>query len=145
MRIKNILMILGPNLALARPCEKSMYGKETAESIKSQITDLAEHLNLKCEIFQSNWEGALIDKIQEAKNIFDGVIINAGALSHYSYALRDAVSDARIPFVEVHTSNIFNREDFRKVSVISEVCVGQIVGFGKASYLLALHAIREIT
>ena len=108
------------------------------------MIEYSENLGLNSEVFQSNWEGALIDKIHTSKDDFDGGIINAGALSHYSYALRDALSFIRIPFVEVHMTNIYSREEFRRHSVISEVCVGQIAGFGKNSYLLALSAIKEL-
>lgn len=144
MKRKNVLIILGPNLNLTGVREKSVYGEETAESIKSQIISLGEELGMECEVFQSNWEGALIDKIHSIIDSHDGVIINAGALAHYSYALRDAISACRIPFVEAHMSNIFNREEFRKHSVISDVCVGQVIGFGKNSYFLALRALKEL-
>lgn len=144
MKRKNVLIILGPNLNLTGVREKSVYGEETAESIKSQIISLGEELGMECEVFQSNWEGALIDKIHSIIDSHDGVIINAGALAHYSYALRDAIPACRIPFVEAHMSNIFNREEFRKHSVISDVCVGQVIGFGKNSYFLALRALKEL-
>ena len=93
--------------------EKSVYGNETAESINAQIADRAEKMDYACEIFQSNWEWALVDKIHEARGNFDGVILNGGALSHYSYARGDAIAAVRIPFVEVHMSNIYAREEFR--------------------------------
>lgn len=144
MRNKNVEIILGPNLNMTGIREKSIYGEETAESIESQIKIHGENIGINCEVFQSNWEGALIDKIQSLKDNFDGVIINPGALAHYSYALRDAISFTRMPFIEVHMTHIYNREEFRRHSVISEVCVGQITGFGKNSYLLALNAIKEI-
>lgn len=144
MKKKNILILLGPNLNLTGVREKSIYGEETAESIKEQIITLGEELGLSCEVFQSNWEGALIDKIHEARDTYDGAVINAGALAHYSYALRDAISFSKMPFVEAHMTNISSREDFRKNSVISEVCAGYIAGFGKNSYFLALRAIKEL-
>ena len=144
MKKKNILILLGPNLNLTGVRGKSVYGEETAESIKEQIINLGEELGLNCEVFQSNWEGALIDKIHDGKDNFDGAIINAGALAHYSYALRDAISFSRMPFVEAHMTNISNREDFRKYSVISEVCAGYISGFGKNSYFLALREIKKL-
>lgn len=143
MRKKNVTILLGPNMNMTIR-EKGIYGEETAESINSQITLHAEKLGINCEIFQSNWEGAIIDKIHELKETCDGVIINPGALGHYSYAIRDAISFVRIPFIEVHMTNINNREKFRKSSVISDVCVGQIIGFGKNSYLLALDAIKDL-
>lgn len=141
---KRILVILGPNLNMVGIREKGVYGDETAESINTQITEYAHKLGFECEIFQSNWEGALVDKIHQAKGNFDGVIINAGALTHYSYALRDAIACVRIPFVEVHMSNIYAREEFRHHSVISPVCAGQIAGFGKVSYFLAFHALEGL-
>ncbi len=144
MKRKNVLILLGPNLNMTGIREKGIYGEETAESIKSQMILFSENLGLNCEVFQTNWEGALIDKIHSSRDSFDGGIINAGALSHYSYALRDAISFIRVPFVEVHMTNIYSREKFRHHSVISEVCVGQIAGFGKNSYLLALSAIKEL-
>ena len=144
MKKKNILIILGPNLNMTGIREKGIYGEETAESIKSQIISYGETIGYNCEVFQSNWEGALIDKIHEAKEKYDGVVINPGALGHYSYALRDAISFVKIPFVEAHMTNIFSREDFRHKCVISDVCVGQIVGFGKKSYFLALQSLKEL-
>ena len=144
MRKKNVTILLGPNLNMTGIREKGIYGEETAESIKSQIIVYGENFGLSCEVFQSNWEGALIDKIHSLKDNCDGAIINPGALSHYSYSLRDAISFIRIPFIEVHMTNIHEREEFRRHSIISEVCVGQIIGFGKNSYLLALNAIKEI-
>ena len=141
---KSVLVLLGPNLNMVGVREKSIYGMETAESINLQIVTYAEKLGFFCEVFQSNWEGALIDKIHESRENFDGVVINGGALTHYSYALRDAIAAVRIPFIEVHMSNIYSRENFRHYSVISDVCAGQIVGFGKNSYLLALDAMKDL-
>lgn len=125
--------------------EKGVYGTESAGSINNQICEYANRLSFSCDVFQSNWEGALIDKIHEAKNNYDGVIINAGALTHYSYSLRDAIAAVKLPFVEVHMSNIHAREEFRHTSVIAPVCVGQIAGFGKTSYFLALEAMKDLT
>ena len=139
--MKKILVILGPNLNMVGVREKGIYGEETASDIEKQIISYAESNGFSAEVFQSNHEGDLIDKIHSAKGNFDGVVINAGALTHYSYALRDAIACVKIPFVEVHMSNIYAREKYRKKSVIAEVCVGQIVGFGKSVYFLALDAI----
>ncbi len=144
MSKKKVLVLLGPNLNMVGIREKGVYGDETAQSIEMQIREYAESLGFECEIFQSNWEGALIDKIHEAKGAFDGVVLNAGALTHYSYALRDAVACLRIPFVETHMSNVFAREPFRAHSVLSEVCAGVICGFGKHSYFLALQALKSL-
>ena len=141
---KKVLVLLGPNLDLVGVREKGVYGDETAESINSQILENSARLGYECDIFQANHEGDLIDKIHEARTVYSGVVINPGALAHYSYALHDAIASVRIPFVEVHMSNIYGREEFRHVSVIAPVCAGQISGFGKNSYFLALVALRDL-
>ena len=142
--MKNLLVILGPNLNMVGVREKGVYGTETAESINQQILEKAKSLDFECDIFQSNHEGDLIDKIHSALGVYEGVVINAGALTHYSYALRDAIASVNIPFVEVHMSNIHKREEFRHHSVIAPVCVGQIAGFGKLVYFLGLEALKEL-
>lgn len=142
--MKKILVILGPNLNMVGVREKGVYGDETAESISEQIASYAKSKGFEAEIFQSNHEGDLIDKIHSSRDNFDGVIINAGALTHYSYALRDAIACVKIPFVEVHMSNIHAREEFRHKSVIAPVCAGQIAGFGKNSYFLAIEALKDL-
>lgn len=142
--MKKILIINGPNLNLLGERDTGVYGKETLDSINLQIKEKASKMNLECDFFQSNCEGEIIDAIQTSRKNYDGVIINAGALTHYSYAIADAITSVRIPFVEVHMSNIFARDSFRHTSVLSSVCAGQIVGFGKYSYILALSAIAEL-
>lgn len=142
--MKKVLVILGPNLNMVGVREKGVYGTETAESINQQILEKAKSLDFECDIFQSNHEGDLIDKIHSALGVYGGVVINAGALTHYSYALRDAIASVNIPFVEVHMSNIHKREEFRHHSVIAPVCVGQIAGFGKLVYFLGLEALKEL-
>lgn len=142
--MKKVLVILGPNLNMVGVREKGVYGTETAESINQQILEKAKSLDFECDIFQSNHEGDLIDKIHCALGVYDGVVINAGALTHYSYALRDAIASVNIPFVEVHMSNIHKREEFRHHSVIAPVCVGQIAGLGKLVYFLGLEALKEL-
>ncbi len=142
--MKKILVIHGPNLNLLGEREPGVYGSDTFESINAEIIAKAERSGFACDIFQSNHEGEIIDKLHDARKNYDGVIINAGAYTHYSYAIRDAISAIKIPVVEVHMSNIHAREEFRHQSVISPVCVGQIAGFGKASYLLAVEALAEI-
>jgi len=144
MNGKKVLVLLGPNLNCVGIREKGVYGDETADSINAQILENAAKLGYECDIFQSNHEGELIDKIQAARGVYDGVVINAGALTHYSYALRDAIASVRIPFIETHMSNIYAREEFRHKSVISAVCAGQICGFGKTSYFLALAALKDL-
>ena len=141
---KRVLVLHGPNINMVGERETSIYGKETFESINEQILDFATELGLECETFQSNSEGELIDHIQEARRHFDGVVINAGAYTHYSYAIRDAIAAIKIPCVEVHFSNIHGREEFRNRSVIAPACVGQIAGFGKYSYMLALQGLKDI-
>ena len=142
--MKKILVIHGPNLNLLGERETNIYGRETIGSINLQIAQRSESRGLSCEIFQSNSEGALIDKLHEARKTCDGVVINAGAYTHYSYAIRDAISSIKIPVVEVHCSNIHAREEFRHKSVISAVCAGSVIGFGKNSYLLAIDAIKDL-
>ena len=141
---KNILVLLGPNLNMVGVRDKGVYGDESAESISRQIREHAEQLGYGCDIFQSNHEGDLIDRIHAAKDVYDGAVLNAGALTHYSYALRDAIACVRIPFVEVHMSNIYAREEFRHKSVLAGVCAGQIAGFGKNGYFLALLALKDL-
>lgn len=142
--MKKILVMLGPNLNMVGVREKGIYGEETAQSISEQIKSFADEKGFSVEIYQSNHEGDLIDKIHAARGNFDGVVINAGALTHYSYALRDAIACVKIPFVEVHMSNIHAREEFRHTSVIAPVCAGQIAGFGKNSYFLAIMALKDL-
>ncbi|MBQ4153243.1 MAG: type II 3-dehydroquinate dehydratase [Oscillospiraceae bacterium] len=141
---KRVLVLHGPNINMVGERETSIYGKESFESINLQILDYATELGLECEIFQSNSEGTLIDHIHAARHDFDGVVINAGAYTHYSYAIRDAIAAIKIPCVEVHFSNIHGREEFRSKSVIAPACVGQIAGFGKNSYMLALQGLKDI-
>ncbi|HHZ05713.1 MAG TPA: type II 3-dehydroquinate dehydratase [Clostridiales bacterium] len=141
---KKVLLLLGPNLNLVGVRETGIYGVETAETIKEEVIAYGKTLNIAVTVFQSNWEGALIDEIHKSRLEYDGVIINPGALTHYSYSLRDAIAGVNVPFVEVHMSNIHKREEFRHTSVTAPVCVGQITGFGKNGYLMALNYIAAI-
>ncbi len=143
--MKKILVLLGPNLNMVGEREKGIYGSESAKSIDAQIKDYAEKNEFSADVFQSNHEGDLIDKIHASKTDYVGAVINAGALTHYSYALRDAIACVKIPYVEVHMSNIHAREEFRHTSVIAPVCAGQIAGFGKNSYFLAINALKDLT
>jgi 3-dehydroquinate dehydratase-2 len=136
MRKKNILILNGPNLNLLGKRETAIYGTTDWETFYSYLQ--AQFPMLDLSYFQSNYEGALIDKIQEAQQVA-GLIINAGALTHYSYALYDALKNFKAPVIEVHISNIYNRENFRNRSVISPICKGVISGFGLNSYQLALY------
>lgn len=135
-----ILVIHGPNLNLLGTRETNIYGKLTLAEINQQLQLLADQLNIKLACFQSNHEGILIDKLQQAESDFDAVVFNPGAYTHYSIALRDAVASINPPVVEVHLSNIQAREEFRHQSVIAPVAAGQISGFGLDSYLLGLRA-----
>lgn len=139
--MKKILVINGPNLNLLGEREPGIYGNDTYEALCDLIMDKAESLGVKCEVFQSNHEGAIIDKMHMARKNFDGVVLNAGAYTHYSYAIRDAIAAIQIPVVEVHISNVFARDEFRKTSVIGPVCRGSISGFGFGSYLMAMEAL----
>lgn len=141
--MKKILVIQGPNLNLLGEREPGIYGNDSFESINNEIMAEAEALGLECRIFQSNHEGAIIDEIQNARKDFSGIIINPGAYTHYSYAIRDAISAVKIPCIEVHISNIHKREEFRSKSVTAPVCIGQICGLGKTGYILALKALAE--
>lgn len=142
--IKKILVIHGPNLNLLGEREPDVYGDNGIDVLNSNIIDHAKEQGLECEIFQSNHEGAIIDKLHSARKNFDGVIINAGAYTHYSYAIRDAISAIKIPCVEVHISNVDARDAFRANSVIAPVCKGSISGFGFGSYYLAIQALSEM-
>ncbi len=136
-----ILVIHGPNLNLLGQRKPEVYGSQTLEQLNRKIESHFPELEL--EFFQSNHEGEIIDKIQLAREMVDGIVLNAGALTHYSYSLRDAIEASPIPVVEVHLSNISARESFRKMSVISEVCLGTISGFGANSYVLGVQALKE--
>ncbi len=135
-----VMVIHGPNLNLLGRREPNIYGHGTLDELNKKIAETAQRLNIRVEIRQSNHEGEIIDLIQAAGGEFDGLIINAAAFTHYSLAIRDALAAIEIPAVEVHLSNIYQREDFRRQSVIAPVVRGQIAGFGPESYLLALRA-----
>jgi 3-dehydroquinate dehydratase-2 len=130
-----ILVIHGPNLNLLGEREPEIYGQTTLAELNLEITQYAWQRGIQVECFQSNHEGSIIDFIHENRNSADGMIINPGALTHYSFALHDAIKAVRIPAVEVHLSDIQNREAFRKVSVTAPACIAQISGKGRLSYL----------
>ena len=139
-----ILLLNGPNLNLTGLREPDVYGTKGYHAICAQLQKEAEKRNIDLDIRQSNHEGFLIDWVHEALlNSYDGIIINAGAYTHYSYALHDALKAAGLPAVEVHLSNIHAREEFRHTSVIAPACLGQICGFGPLGYVLAMEALES--
>jgi 3-dehydroquinate dehydratase-2 len=139
-----VVVIQGPNLNMLGVREKHIYGPMRLEEIHQQMKNFAEQNGIEIEFFQSNLEGEIVDKIQECLGDADGIIINPAAYSHTSIAIRDAISAVEIPTVEVHLSNIYAREDFRKHSITAEVCVGVISGVGPFGYHLAMIAITQI-
>jgi len=142
--VKKILIMNGPNLNLTGLREPLVYGGKTLSEINDGIAEQAARSGLETEFFQSNCEGEIIGALHSAPDRFDGVILNAGAYTHYSYAIRDAIAAISCPVVEVHMSNIHAREEFRRNSVIAPVCAGQICGFGAQGYILALTALAAM-
>jgi 3-dehydroquinate dehydratase-2 len=124
--------------------QPEIYGIVTFAEINDALKELAKEIRINLDIYQSNHEGLLIDKIQEATNIYDGILINPGAYAHTSIALRDAIADFAKPVLEIHMSNIHQREEFRHISYIAAVCVGTIVGLGIESYLLGLRGLTQL-
>jgi 3-dehydroquinate dehydratase-2 len=138
---RRILVLNGPNLNLLGTREVDVYGAATLDDILASIRDAAAQRDVEIYDIQSNGEGALVDALQDARTRADGVIFNPGAYTHYSIALRDAISSIGVPVVETHLSNVHARESFRHTSVVSAVCLGVIAGFGPDGYLLALDAL----
>ncbi len=142
--MKKLLILNGPNLNMTGRREPEIYGNETLDDINASIKTYASAMGFSCDFYQSNCEGDIVSKIHEILTDYDGCIINAGAYTHYSYAIHDAIRSVNKPFIEVHISNPHSREEFRHTSVISPVCVGTIAGFGKNSYMLAVNAMKEL-
>ncbi len=141
--MKKIWIINGPNLNMLGIREKSVYGSKTLEQMNAYLLECTRELDVSLEFFQSNHEGALIDRIHQAYQAIDGMVLNAGAYTHYSYAIRDAIAAVQVPCVEVHLSDIHKREAFRAVSVIREVCIAQICGLGEEGYVQAVRLLTE--
>ncbi|EEX10776.1 3-dehydroquinate dehydratase, type II [Ruegeria lacuscaerulensis ITI-1157] len=141
--MRSILVVNGPNLNLLGTRQPEVYGHTTLKMLEDQCMAHGQSLGLKVETFQSNSEGALIDAIHAARDVHDGIVLNAGAYTHTSIALMDALAAVQLPVIEVHMSNIHAREPFRHRSYIAPVAIGQICGFGAYSYILALDALAR--
>jgi len=140
-----LLVINGPNLNFLGIREKGIYGSESYEGLIERLQEKAKQDGIELECFQDNGEGAIIDRIQKAYfDKTDGIIINPGAYAHYSIAIRDALASIEIPKIEVHISNVYQREEFRHKSVITPVCSGEILGLGLNGYFLAMDAMKEL-
>ena len=135
-----LLVINGVNLNLTGRREKGVYGAESLDSINAELKAFARSKGHEVDFYQSNIEGELCTCIHGAEGVYDGIVLNAGAYTHYSVALRDAIAAVSVPVVEVHMSNVYAREEFRHKSVLTEVCKGEVLGFGKHSYYLALES-----
>ena len=140
---KKILVINGPNLNMLGKREPDVYGHETLDQINTMLKTRANRLGLFLETFQSNHEGEIVDKIQQANDSFDGIIINPAAYTHTSIAIRDALIMLDIPIIEIHLSNIYKRESYRHVSMVSDIATAQIAGFGSYGYMLALEGLAQ--
>lgn len=139
--MKKFLVINGVNLNMLGVREPAIYGGDTISDLEGSVRKKAEELGCEVDFFQSNYEGAICEEIQQALGVYDGIIINPGAFTHYSYAIRDALGSVKLPAVEVHISNIHKREEFRHHSVTVAECMGQICGMGFMGYNLALEAL----
>lgn len=141
-----LLIINGPNLNFLGIREKGIYGTESFESLTKRLQEKADNESIELEMYQSNCEGELIDRLQKAYyDKVEGIIINPGAYAHYSIAIRDALAVIEVPIIEVHISNVYKREEFRHTSVITPVCTGTIVGLGTEGYFLAMDAMKNMT
>ena len=136
-----ILLINGANLNMLGSREPEKYGSTTLKDIESAVIQRGDELGVQVDVWQSNHEGEIVDKIQSAKGVYDGILINAGGYTHTSVVIRDAIASVQIPTVEIHMTNIHAREEFRHTSLISGVCIAQVVGFKELSYTLALEGL----
>ena len=137
------LLMDGPNLNLLGQREPDVYGTTTLEQIEQLVISYAKELGIGVDCFQSNHEGALIDEIQASRGVYSGIVYNPGAHTHYSYAIRDAIASVDVPVVEVHISDIDSREEFRRHSVLADVCIAQVKGLGTDGYLRAVDLLKE--
>ena len=142
--MKKIIILNGPNLNLLGEREKNQYGSQTLKDIEDRCKEFGKRNDLIIKFYQSNIEGEIVEKIQTSRNIQDGLIINAGGYTHTSVAIHDALKILKIPIIELHISNIYNREDFRHKSLISKVASGVICGFGTNGYVMSLEAMNEL-
>ena len=138
------LVLNGPNINMLGRRDTGFYGVKTLDEVNDEIRSVASRIGVEVEFFQSNHEGSLVDCIQEARDRIDGLIVNGGALTHYGLTLKDALIDARLPFIEVHLSNPLARDEFRRHSVLSDIARGQIAGFGWRSYTAALEILSAL-
>lgn len=142
--MSRVLVVYGPNLNLLGEREPHIYGHDTMEAINARLRDLARAEGVEVEFYQSNNEGAIIDRLQQSRKKVDAAVVNAGALSHYSYALRDAIAAIAIPVIEIHMTNVVARGEFRTNLVLAPACKGVIYGFGVNSFLLGLRAAIDL-
>jgi len=142
--VARVLVVYGPNLNLLGEREPHIYGRDTMQDINTALAALAGREGVEVEFFQSNSDGAIIDRLQAARKTCDAVVLNAGALSHYSYALRDTIAAIQIPVVEVHMTNVVARGEFRSTLVLAPACRGVIYGFGVNSFVLGLRAAVDL-
>ena len=140
---KKLLLINGPNMNMLGIRQPEIYGRDTLETVESLTVERARELGYECECFQSNYEGAIVEKIHQAYGKVDGIVMNPAAFTHYSYAVADAVSAVAIPTIEIHMSDIHSRESFRRKSVILPYCIGQVAGLGKESYAVGVERLVD--
>lgn len=139
-----VLVVYGPNLNLLGEREPQVYGRDTMDEINSRLRELASQEDVEVEFFQSNSEGGIIDRLQAARKTVAAIVLNAGALSHYSYALRDTIAAIKIPVIEVHMTNVLARGEFRSTLVLAPACKGMVFGFGANSFVLGLRAAIDL-
>ncbi len=138
-----VLVINGVNLNMLGVREPGIYGSDSLEALENKISAFSKSIDVQVDFFQSNFEGEIVEKIHSAMGMYDGVVINPGAFTHYSYAIHDAIKSVNVPFIEVHISNIHTREEFRHKSVTAPACIGQICGLGFDGYELAIQALKN--